>query len=59
MTTPTTTCNASVKHAQHVDPHLLRLVHGYRAVCTCDFRGRTTGSEPAARGEAFRHGRAL
>lgn len=58
MTTATTTTHtATVHHSQHVDPHLLRLVHGYRPVCTCGFRGRVTGDERAAMGEVARHGR--
>lgn len=58
-TTETTTVHATeVKHASHRDPFLGRVVHEYLVVCTCDYRGRVTGDEVAARIEAHRHGRA-
>ena len=57
MTTTDTACHATVKHTARRDPWLGRLIHEYRAVCACGFRGRAT-DEPRARIEAARHGRA-
>lgn len=50
-----TACRATVTHAKRKDPHLGRVVHEYRAVCTCGHRGKATG-EPAATREAREHG---
>ena len=59
MRTDTVTHNPTVKHTALFDPYLLRLVHSYRPICECGFKGALTSDERAAKGAAARHGRGL